>query len=197
MHDIETSSWRERRLLRSADRAASRPRSDTLLWYAYLAAIVAWFGWSWFAGPGGFLGGMELIELLWALAFLVAVLELDTALRLLGRLRRAQPLAANASPPSPAVEAPRGPTRLAPAEVRRLAGASAYAEHLERLRWLLPLLAAGALVSTLAALAWVELPRPLDLVVAGLAGVSIAATISVARLHGWVRLVAVLSQRGA
>jgi hypothetical protein len=195
MDAAETSSWRERRLLRSADRAASRPRSATLGWYVALAGIAGWFVWDLFVA--GRASGGRVVELLWMIATLTLALELDASLRLLGRARRGEGAgAARAPAPATASGDRLPPASLTPRDLRRLLGARAYAHHLEQLRWLLPVLAAGAVGSALAALAWAEIPRPLDLVVAAMAGVSVAAVLAVAILRGWVRLAAALAQRG-
>jgi hypothetical protein len=68
---------------------------------------------------------------------------------------------------------------------------------LEQLRWLHPVLTGVAVAATAAALAWFDIPRPLDLILAALAGLSVAGAIAVAALRGWVRLAVTLAQRGA
>jgi hypothetical protein len=166
--------------------------------YALLAGIAGWFAWDLFGSvrrEDG-LAGARLLELLWASATVAFALELDASLRLLGRLRRGDSLA---TPEQGAVRAPVGrpaAVDLSTPDVRRLLAAPAYAEHLERLRWSLPILAAGAVGSAAAALAWAEIPRPLDLIVAAMAGVSIAAVAAVPALRGWVRLAVARSRRG-
>jgi len=163
-----------------------------------MVLVVAWLVWDCLASVERGEGLTEFIEILWFVALAGFALELDTSVRLLAKVAPVGTLEPpSGQPVGRRLADGREPARLPTPDARRLARAPAYAEHLERLRWLHPVLTAMAVASSAAALAWVDIPRPADLVVAGLAGVSISAAIAVAVLRGWVRLAVALARSGA
>jgi hypothetical protein len=162
-----------------------------------MAAVFVWFLWDWLGNIGGGKDQTKFVELLWFVAVAAFALELDAAVRLMARIAPIGTLASSerslASGPTDA----NGSTTFSTLEARRLARAPAYADQLERLRWLHPVLTAIAVAATAAALGWFDIPRPLDLILAAMTGLSVGAAIAVAALRGWVRLAATLSRRGA
>lgn len=197
MNTPDAFTWRERRLLRSAGRASSRPRWVIRCWYAVLAAFFAWFVWDGVAiwDIDRLAARKEFIEALWFAAVALFATELDASVRLLARLAPVDGMGPRSEPSAGAGHGEgRESSSLSGPEARRLARAPAYADHLERLRWLLPVLTAVAVASAVAAFIWVDIPRPVDLVVACLTGVSISAAICASALRGWVRLAVALAR---
>lgn len=199
--ETETPTWHERSVLRSAKRAASLGPGVRVVWYVALAAFLGWYLWDgvavWNADRAA--AHQEFVKAFLFGAGALLAIELDATLRLLARFALAEGVpeaSALLADGGKGAEASGRPV-LAESEVRRLARAASYADRLEQLRWLHPIMTAVAVGSAVAALALVEIPRPLDLVVAGLVGLSVAAAIAVAALRRWVRLAAGLARSRA
>jgi hypothetical protein len=158
--------------------------------------VFVWFLGDWLGNIGGGAARTRFIELLWFVAVAALALELDASVRLLARLA---PIGTLASPepslaPGP-TDADRS-TTYSTLDAHRLARAPAYADRLEQLRWLHPIMTAIAVTATAVALARLDIPRPLDLVLAAMTGLSVGAAIAVAVLRGWVRLAAAFAPSG-
>jgi|GEM_PF-3646932 len=130
-----------------------------------------------------------------ALLLLALVAEaFHRSLRLLARSGAVDRVAHPAGAPAP--RGVREPARAAAPEVR-LARASAQLSRMEQVRWLLPLFAAGQIAASVGALAWFDIPRPLDLVIAATAGMAAVIPIAHAAVRRWVRLVVALQETSA
>jgi len=201
MSTPERLSWIDRLLIRLARRPPP-PRASAIMSHALAPVVVLVFlseaqqAWNvdreraeaWLAGAVG------------AALMLVVLLAFDRSLALLVRSGALERVAGEPATPTRARDegavadaSALGPVR----DARWLARAPGYLAQLERLRWLFPAMAAASVLATAAAIALLELPGPLELVLAAMAGASAFAPFTQVQVRRWVRLVVALQQGSA